>query len=122
MIRRFTESRLTKPAVRDRRPARNRVVRFIVLCLGAGALAALLAILLAVLPALIVLAFPTQPVPEIQASTLFPTPSPVHRVIDVYDPAPVAPRPRPTQPPAGSTPRPSFSPSPEPGDGGGGGD
>lgn len=119
MIRRFAEHRLTKPAARERRPAGNRVIRFMVLCLGAGAVAALLAIVIALLPALIVLAFPTQPMSEIEAGTLFPTPSPVQRVIDVYDPAPVAPRPPATEPPDRTTP--GSTPSPEPGDGGGGG-
>lgn len=113
MIRRFAEHRLTKPAARERQPARNRVVRFIVLSLGAGALAALLALIIAVIPALLVLAFPTD-TPQILATTLFPTPSPTVKVISVYDP-----------PPSQRAPAPRESPepgqSPEPGDGGGGG-
>lgn len=118
MIRRFAEHRFKKPAARERRPAGNRVVRFIVLSLGAGAIAALLAILLAVIPALLVLAFPTD-TPQILATELFPTPSPVQKVITVYDPPPATSRPR---PPATSEPPQEPGQSPEPGDGGGGGD
>ncbi len=122
MIRRFTAQRLMKPAARDRRPERNRVFRFIVMVLGAGAIAALLAIMIAGAPALLVLAFPTSPEPQIQASTLFPKPSPNQKVVDVYDPpkyvpAP-APAPNPKPQPAQSA-RPTQSP--EPGDGGDGG-
>lgn len=104
MIRLFARHRLVKvAAARERRPAGGRVVRFIVLSLGAGAIAALLAILLAVIPALIVLAFPTSDSTEVLASKLFPTPSPTTKVINVYDPpsAPPAP-PRATQPPESS--------------------
>lgn len=112
MIRRFAQHRLAKPAARERQPAGNRVVRFVVLSLGAGAIAALLALTIAIIPALMVLAFPTD-TPQILATTLFPTPSPTVKVISVYDPPPAqrAPVPRPSAQPGGS---------PEPGDGGGG--
>ncbi len=107
MIRLFARHRLVKlAAARERRPAGSRVVRFIVLSLGAGAIAALIAIVLAVIPALIVLAFPTNDSTEILASKLFPTPSPATKVISVYDPPA-----RPTEPPEHSG----------GGDGGGGG-
>ncbi len=114
MIRRFAEHRLTKRAARERQPAGNRVVRFIILSLGAGAIAALLALVIAVVPTVLVLAFPTD-TPQILATTLFPTPSPTVKVISVYDPPPAqrAPVPRETPEPA--------QPS-EPADGGGGGD
>ena len=114
MIRRFAEHRLAKPAARERQPAGNRVVRFIVLSLGAGAIAALLALTIAIVPALMVLAFPTD-TPQILATSLFPTPSPTVKVISVYDPPPPAPRP----PVSRQSPEPAQSP--EPGDGGGGG-
>lgn len=119
MIRRFGQHRLAKPAARERQPAGNRVVRFIVLSLGAGAIAALLALTIAIIPALMVLAFPTD-TPQILATALFPTPSPVQKVVTVYDPPPARPRPPATSQPPSYSPRPTQSP--EPGDGGGGGD
>ncbi len=105
MIRRLMAQRLMKPAARDRRPAGNRALRFIVMTLGAGAIAALLAIMIAGAPTLLVLAFPTSSEPQVDAATLFPKAGPTQKVVDVYDPpsAPAYPyangTAQPTQPP-----------------------
>lgn len=118
MIRRMASYRFGKPAARDRQPGDNRAFHFIVVTLAAGAIAAILAVLIAGAPALLVLAFPTNSEPPINAAALFPNPSPTVKVIDVYDPPKyVAPR-----PPASSQPQPQPQPTepPEPGDGGGG--
>jgi len=95
MIRRLAIGRSMKAAPRDRKPRENRVVRFLVLTFGSGALAALVAIAIAGVPTLLGLVFPTALAPEIQASAIFPPVQPVHKVIDVYDPPKQAPRPQP---------------------------
>lgn len=115
MFRRLTAYRLIKPAARDRRPERNRAFRFIVMTLGAGAVAAVLAIMIAGAPTLLVLAFPTDG-SQIQASDLFPKPSPTQKVIDVYDPPPVK-----TEPPQHEG-QPGAEPTEPPENSGGGGD
>jgi len=84
-----------KAAPRDRKPRENRVVRFLILTFGSGALAALLAIAIAGVPTVLGLVFPTGPTPEIQARSIFPPVQPVHKVIDVYDPPKEAPGPQP---------------------------
>ena len=94
-----------------RPPKRNRAWLFLLLTLGAGAVAGILAL---VGPGLVtdvgaaitthVAAITNQP---IQASTLFPPVGVQHKVVDVYDPPP----PRRVAPPA-PPPQPSPSPSP----------
>ncbi len=116
MIRRIAIGRSMKTAPRDRKPRRNRSARFLILTLGSGALAALLAIVIAGIPTVLGLVFPTGLTPEIQASAIFPPVPPVHKVIDVYDPPKQAPRPV-TRPPAAPTAEPGQQPEPpEPGD------
>ncbi|MGA7912820.1 MAG: hypothetical protein WB682_15325 [Candidatus Dormiibacterota bacterium] len=107
-----------KTVPRERKPRKNRALRFLVLTLGSGALAALLAIVIAGIPTVLGLAFPTGPTPEIQASAIFPPVQPVRKVIDVYDPPKQAPRPRPQPPAEEQRPvGPSANPEPtEPGD------
>lgn len=118
MIRRLAIGRSIKAAPRDRKPRKNRAARFLVLTLGSGVLAALLAIVIAGIPTVLGLVFPTGPTPQIQASAIFPPVQPVHKVINVYDPPKPAPRPVSNPPaPAPSPTRPSPSPRPtEPGD------
>lgn len=120
MISRLAVGRSAKTAPRDRKPRRNRSVRFLTLTFGSGALAALLAVVIAGIPTVLGLVFPTGPTPEIQASAIFPPVPPVHKVIDVYDPPKQAPRPV-ARPPAAPAARPTAEPSqqpepPEPGD------
>ena len=116
MISRLAIGRSMKTAPRDRKPRKNRVVRFLILTVGSGALAALLAIAIAGIPTVLGLVFPTGPTPAIQAIAIFPPVQPVHRVIDVYDPPKQAPRPQP-KPAAAPTAEPSQQPEPpEPGD------
>jgi hypothetical protein len=119
MISRLAIGRSMKTAPRDRKPRKNRVLRFLVLTVGSGALAALLAIAIAGVPTVLGLVFPTSPAPEIQAGAIFPPVQPVHKVIDVYDPPKQAPRPQP-EPPEGATGQPGQpaepSEPPEPGD------
>lgn len=98
MIRRLAIGRSMRTAPRDRKPRKNRLVRFLFLTFGSGALAALLAIAIAGVPTVLGLVFPTGPQPKIQASALFPPVPPVHRVIDVYDPPKQAPAPNPRPP------------------------
>ena len=105
MISRLAIGRSTKTAPRDHKPRKNRVLRFLVLTLGSGVIAALLAIVIAGVPTVLGLVFPTAPAPEIKASAIFPPVQPVHKVIDVYDPPKQAPRPQP---------RPSAPPPSEP--------
>lgn len=119
MISRLAIGRSMKTAPRDRKPRKNRILRFLVLTVGSGALAALLAIAIAGVPTVLGLVFPTSPAPEIQSSAIFPPVQPVHKVIDVYDPPKQAPRPQP-EPPEGATGQPGQpaepSEPPEPGD------
>jgi hypothetical protein len=123
IIRRLAIGSSMKTAPRDRKPRKNRVLRFIVLTLGSGVVAALLAIVIAGIPTVLGVVFPAAAQPEIKASALFPPVGPVHKVIDVYDPPPprAAPRPAPpaaapVRPTAEPSQRPEPSQSPEPGD------
>lgn len=90
----------TKAAARERKPSRNRVGHYLVVILGSGALAALLALLIAGIPTVLSVAFPATQ--QIQATQVFPSVSPVHQVVNVYDPPKYTapPTSRPTQPPA----------------------
>ncbi len=120
MIRRIAVGRSMKTAPRERKPRRNRSLRFLVLTFGSGAVAAILAIVIAGIPTVLGLVFPAGSTPEIQASAIFPPVPPVHKVIDVYDPPKQAPRPQP-RPTSAPTARPTAEPSqqpepPEPGD------
>ena len=118
MIRRIAIGRSMKAALRERKPRRNRAARFLVLTLGSGALAALLAIAIAGIPTVLGLVFPTGPAPQIQASAIFPPVPPVHKVIDVYDPPKPVFRPLPKPPAAAPGPvrsSPTAEPT-EPGD------
>lgn len=116
MISRLAIGRSAKTAPRDRKPRKNRILRFLVLTLGSGVIAALLAIAIAGVPTVLGLVFPTAPAPEIQADAIFPPVQPVHKVIDVYDPPKQAPRPQP-EPSEGATGSPSQPAEPaEPGD------
>jgi hypothetical protein len=114
-----------KPSSRERKPARNRAGHYLVIILGSGGLAALLAIAIAGIPTVLSVAFPAEP-SQLPASQVFPSVSPTHQVVNVYDPAPKqAPPPpaRPTAPPqhasptpddgGHNSPRPSGSPPPD---------
>jgi hypothetical protein len=112
IVRRLVASRSAKAVSRERKPSKNRVGRFIVFTLGSGALAALLAIVIAGIPTVLGVVFPAGS-PEIQASALFPPVQPVHKVVDVYDPPKQAPRPNPA--PVAPKPEPvEASPTAEP--------
>ncbi len=123
MIRRIAIGRSMKTAPRDRKPRKNRAVRFLILTLGSGALAALFAIAIAGIPTVLGVVFPAGAAPEIKASALFPPVQPVHKVIDVYDPPPPRAAPRsappaaePVEPTAEPSHQPEPSQAPEPGD------
>ena len=103
ILRRLAIGRSMKTAPRDRKPRKNRALRFLVLTIGSGALAALLAIAISGIPTVLGVVFPTGPQPEIRANALFPPVKPVHKVIDVYDPPTQAPAPNP-EPPESSEP------------------
>lgn len=91
MIRRWAARTTLKVASRERRPAPHRAWRFILITLGSGAVAALLAIAIAGVPTVLSLTFPS-PGAEIPASAVFPRSDVVHRVVTVYDPPPAPPR------------------------------
>lgn|GEM_PF-5567872 len=108
-----------KPAARERKPARNRAGHYLVVILGSGLLAALLAIAIAGIPTVLSVAFPSDPT-QLPASQVFPAVSPTHQVVNVYDPAPARPTARPTEPPEHETqsprtgePTPGGSPPPD---------
>ena len=113
MNSRLAIGRSMKTPVRDRKPRKNRSLRFLVLTLGSGAIAALFAIVIAGIPTVLGLVFPTAPAPVIQASTFFPPVQPVHKVIDVYDPPTQAPRPQP-EPSEQAAGAPAAEPSQQP--------
>jgi hypothetical protein len=93
------------------KPRRNRAWRFIVITLGAGALAAVIATLIAALPTAGSVIFKSPGPQTIKASALFPSPGPIHKVINVNDPPPPqSARPPATQPP--HKPEPTDTPKP----------
>lgn len=108
--------RPSRPVPRERKPQRNRSGRFLLLTLGSGAIAALLALAIEGIPVVMSqLTAPGSP-PQLDAANLFPTPSPQHKTVDVYDPAP-----RGTGGEhAGPSPSPRNTPRPSPSPGGGG--
>jgi hypothetical protein len=108
----------------EEKPKRNRAFLFLLFTLGAGALSAMIALvgpsLVTDAGAVVTNAIVTNsPATQIKAQTLFPPVAAVHKVIDVYDPAPPVKRTQPAPPaaaPATSNPSPSPSPrrSPRP--------
>lgn len=111
-MERLAAGRHNRPESRERKPKPNRVGHFLAVTLGSGVIAALLAIVIAAGQAMVAAALPPDPTPQIAANTLFPAVPPVHKVVDVYDPAPPQAPPRPQSTP---TPKPVHgSPSPQP--------
>jgi hypothetical protein len=100
----------------EKKPSKNRLVRFVIVTLGAGVLAGVGA-MLGIWPFSGLQALATQIVQSntpamIQAQSLFPAVQPVHKTVDVYDPPRQVPA-RPT-PPGHPSPEPSSSPKPHP--------
>jgi hypothetical protein len=103
---------------RDRK--RSRLGRYVVLIFGAGVVSGTAALagippfgsLQALLAPISELLHPQPPPIPIQASTIFPPVPPVHKVIDVYDPPPPAPRATSAPQPPAASPKPKASPSP----------
>ena len=115
MINRLARRQSMKPVSRQRKPARNRVVRFLLVTFGAGVAAAVIAIVVAGMQTLVTQAFPGQD--QISASSLFPPVPPQHRIVNVYDPPISRPHPPPSSkpiPPPTPSPRPTPSRSPRP--------
>jgi hypothetical protein len=115
----------SKPAARRavklrsrEKPTRNRAWRFIFVTLGAGALAAVIATLIAALPTAGSVIFRPAAPQTIRATALFPSPPPVHKVVNVNDPpprqAPQPPAAQPTEPPEQHQPSPMPTPSGSP--------
>src|SRR5260370_31977225 len=108
------ENRVRKLVDRGRareKPRRNRAWRFIFITLGAGALSAVTATLIAALPTAGSVIFRNPGPQAIQASSLFPSPGPLHKVINVNDPPP----PQASRPPATEptqSPEPTDTPQP----------
>ena len=109
-----------KVAARLRKPSANRSGRYLAIVLGSGALAALIAIVIAAIPTVLSFDFPRDGGPQIMANQAFPSAQPTHQVVNVYDPPTYAPRPRPTaeptEPAETTTASPEPRESPEPGD------
>jgi hypothetical protein len=105
---------------RDRK--RSRVGRNVVLIFGAGVVSGAAALagippfgsLQALLAPISELLHPQPPAAPIQASAIFPPVPPVHKVVDVYDPPPPAPRATSAPQPPAAPPKPKASPSPRP--------
>jgi hypothetical protein len=125
MIIRLPGTGSVKAGMQKREPKRNRAGLFAVITFGAGGISGLAAMagiwpfsgLQAFLPTIGAASHLVtgDPSTQIQASSIFPAVPPIHKVIDVYDPPPPAPRqqPAPPQPPA-TTPTPRHHPSPSP--------
>jgi hypothetical protein len=108
-------SRGDQPA--EEKPKRNRAFLFLFFTLGAGALSAIIALigpsLVTDAGAVVTNAIVTNsPSAEIKAQTLFPPVAAIHKVIDVYDPAPPVKRSQPAPVPPAAAPASSPSPTP----------
>jgi hypothetical protein len=116
-MERLAARRPNRPESRERKAKPNRAGRFLAITLGSGVLAALLAVVIAA-ASTVVSAVSTPPqAPQITASSLFPPVPPLHRTVDVYDPAPQAPpKPRSTPSPSPVRATPSASPTRPPDD------
>jgi hypothetical protein len=124
-VRRIAARAAIRAGSTDEQPKQNRTGRFAVLILGAGGVSGVAAMLgvwpfgsLQVFVSQIVHGPPSGP---IEARSIFPAVPPVHQVIDVYDPPPVAPppppaaaAPKPSPQPPQATPTPRHHPSPRP--------
>jgi hypothetical protein len=103
------------PASHTSEPKRGRLRLFLLLVLAAGAGSGIAALmgnsLLIDVQTLVIDVHDKTVVQTIDARTLFPTVPPVHKTVDVYDPAPAA---GPGKPQPGSAPTPSPRPSPSP--------
>jgi hypothetical protein len=121
IVRLLAALRPARPTSRERKPRQNRAWRFMLITLGSGVLAAVTAIGIAGVPTVLSLVIPAPTPVPINASALFPTVPALHKVVDVYDPAPKqAPQPKPVTPTANPaaaprpTPSPRHSPRPTP--------
>lgn len=110
--------RLSRVVPSERKPQTNRSGRFLLITLGSGAIAALLALAIEGLPVVMgQLIVPTSS--QLDATTMFPTPGPQHKTVDVYDPPPQGTeRENEGAPAPGRTP--SASPTPDDDSGGSG--
>jgi hypothetical protein len=111
-MKRLAARQAVRPEARERKAKPNRVAHFLAITVGSGVIAALLAVVIAAGQAMVAAARPTDPPPRIAAGTLFPAVPPVHKVVDVYDPAP--PPPPVQRPTAEPTAEPTRTPHPTP--------
>lgn len=103
----------------EEEPKRNRAFLFFFFTLGAGALSAIIAL---IGPGLVTDAgavvtnaiVSNSPSSQIKAQTIFPAVPAVHKVVDVYDPAPPRRSSQPAPPPPVAHPSPSPTPSRSP--------
>jgi hypothetical protein len=79
-----------------------------------GVLSAVISTFIAALPTLGSVIAPSAAPPQIRASSFFPAPAAVHKVVNVYDPVPVAAQRPPESQPPSERDHPNPSPSPEP--------
>ena len=113
IVRRLASRRLVKKGSTEQEPRRKRAARFLLVVFAAGAFSGLAA-WLGVWPfgnihTLIAEVFgSTGGPPQISATNVYPSVQPVHRTVDVYDPA----APRRAEPTQKASPGPSQSPGP----------
>ena len=108
------------PGPREHKPGRTK--RFLVLTLGAGVLSGVAALagippfgsVQALLAPISQFLHPRQAPEPILASSVFPSVPPIHKTVDVYDPAPPAKRSNPAPAPPRASPTPHEHPSPTP--------
>jgi hypothetical protein len=117
-VRRSGVGGVDQPDNGREKPRRQRLGRLLLLSLGGGGIAGILAFIIIWIPTVYALANTSTSVPKLAAKTLFPSPTAVHKTVDVYDPPvyrPAAPTSQPTSPPSASPlPTPSRSPRPTP--------
>ena len=117
-VRRIGIGGAAQPDMGRDKPRRPRLGLMFILSLGVGGAAGLLAFMIIWVPTIYALANGNDPVPQLQANTIFPAAKVVHKTVTVYDP-PVYHAPKPgtassPSPSPSASPSPSSSPRPTP--------
>jgi hypothetical protein len=107
IFRRFATRASTQAIGRNGKPRQNRVAHFALVTLIGGTSAFAIAVGIESIPTVVGVVLPSPTPPAMAASALFPPVAPVQKVVDVYDPAPPAPR-------QASNPAPTHSDDSEP--------
>lgn len=120
MADRLRPARTKRAGAEPEERKRGRLARYLFLIFGAGVVSGTAALagippfgsLQALLGPLSQTLHPQPAITQIKASTLYPAVPPVHKTVDVYDPAPPVRRASPTPRPPAASPEPKPSPSP----------